>query len=72
MGGTTQQFRRLARINLDRYSGNGSGKAKFFRAGKAGGWRSALSQPQVAQLIQAHRQTLIEFGYLTDDGRPAP
>ncbi len=47
------------------------GKAKFFRSGKAGGWRKALSQQQVAQLIEAHHKTLIEFGYLTDDGRPA-
>ena len=44
------------------------GKAKFFRSGKAGGWRSTLSEQQVAQLIEAHRKTLIEFGYLTKNG----
>ncbi len=38
------------------------GKAKFFRAGKAGGWRKALSEQQVAQLIEAQRESLIEFG----------
>ena len=46
------------------------GKAKFFRAGTAGGWRSALGKPQVAQLIEAHRETLLEFGYLTETGEP--
>ncbi len=46
-------------------------KATFFRAGKAGGWRKALSEQQVAQLIEAHRQTLLEYRYLTDDGRSA-
>ncbi|MEE8559141.1 MAG: sulfotransferase, partial [Alphaproteobacteria bacterium] len=46
------------------------GKAKFFRTGKAGGWRSALSEPQVAQLIEAHREVLVEFGYLNQNGKP--
>ncbi len=46
------------------------GKAKFFRAGKAGGWRQALSGPQAAQLIEAHRETLLEFRYLSKDKRP--
>ncbi len=48
------------------------GKAKFFRAGKTGGWHQALSEPQAAQLIEAHRETLLEFGYLTKTGKPAP
>ncbi len=46
------------------------GKAKFFRAGKTGGWRQALSEAQVAQLIEAHREVLREFGYLSGSGEP--
>lgn len=46
------------------------GKAKFFRAGTAGGGRSALDKAQIAQLIEAHRETLLEFGYLTETGEP--
>ncbi len=46
------------------------GKAKFFRAGKTGGWRQALSETQVAQLIEAHREVLREFGYLSGSGEP--
>ncbi len=46
------------------------GEAKFFRAGKAGGWRKALSEQQAAQLIEAHRETLLEFGYLATNAKP--
>ncbi len=46
------------------------GKAKFFRAGKTGGWRKALSEAQVAQLIEAHGEVLREFGYLSGSGEP--
>ncbi len=46
------------------------GKAKFFRAGKAGGWRKALSETQAAQLIEAHHEVLLELGYLTKNGEP--
>ncbi len=46
------------------------GEAELFRAGKAGGWRKPLSEQQAAQLIEAHRETLLEFGYLTKNDRP--
>ncbi len=52
--------------------GRPDGKTKFFRAGKTGCWRKALSEQQAAQLIVAHRETLIEFGYLAKAGKPAP
>ncbi len=32
--------------------------------------RKALSEQQVTQLIEAHRETLLEFGYLTKNGEP--
>ena len=47
------------------------GKAKFFREGKAGGWREALSEDQVKRIITAHRDVMAEFGYLTQAGEPA-
>ncbi len=47
------------------------GKAKFFRAGKAGGWRAALSEDQVHQIVEAHGETMAEFGYLDPAGKPA-
>ncbi len=47
------------------------GKAKFFREGKAGGWHTALSEDQVRQIVEAHGETMAEFGYLKADGTPA-
>ena len=44
------------------------GKARFFREGKVGAWREELSKEQAAQLIDAHRETLLELGYLTKAG----
>ena len=46
------------------------GEAKFFRSGKAGGWRKTLTEAQVAQMIEAHREVMIEYGYLTASGKP--
>ncbi len=45
------------------------GKTKFFRQGKAGGWRQTLAEPQIKQLVDQHRGTLMELGYMTEDGR---
>ncbi len=41
---------------------------KFFRKGKAGGWREVLSEDQVNRLLGDHREGLAHFGYLNDDG----
>ncbi|MFQ5775770.1 MAG: sulfotransferase domain-containing protein [Kiloniellaceae bacterium] len=46
------------------------GKARFFRTGKAGGWREALNEAQVRQLIAAHGEVMAEFGYLDPRGNP--
>ena len=46
------------------------GKAKFFREGKAGGWREALSEDQIKRIIDAHREVMTEFGYLDARGEP--
>jgi hypothetical protein len=45
--------------------------AKFFRSGRAGGWREELSAAQVARLVDAHEPVMRRFGYLDDQGRPA-
>ncbi len=46
------------------------GKAKFFRAGKAGTWRDELSEAQVAKVVAAHREIMTKFGYLDTHGKP--
>ena len=56
----------------DRGQGQGQDRgAAFFRKGRAGGYRGALSQDQIASLLEAHREVMREFGYLTPDGRPS-
>ncbi len=41
--------------------------AAFFRKGKNGSWREALSEAQAKQLIDAHREVMRRFGYLTEN-----
>jgi hypothetical protein len=45
-------------------------KRTFFRNGKVGSWREALSDSQVARIIRAHREVMLRFGYLTEAGEP--
>jgi hypothetical protein len=40
---------------------------KFFRSGKAGQWREALSQAQVSAIVAAHGPMMMRFGYLAED-----
>lgn len=42
----------------------------FFRDGKVGGWRKSLSEAQVAQLIDVHRDVLRELRYIDKNGKP--
>ena len=42
----------------------------FFRKGKTGGWREELTESQVARIIEAHREVMLRFGYLTEAGEP--
>lgn len=37
---------------------------QFFRSGKSGQWRTALSKPQVDAVVSAHREQMERFGYL--------
>lgn len=40
---------------------------RFFREGKAGQWRKALSRRQVRRIVEAHGEAMGRFGYLSDD-----
>lgn len=40
---------------------------RFFREGKAGQWRKALSRRQVRRIVEAHGEQMRRFGYLSDD-----
>ncbi len=39
---------------------------RFFREGRAGQWREALSPAQVRQIVADHRDQMLRFGYLPD------
>jgi hypothetical protein len=41
--------------------------AKFFREGKAGQWRCALTKTQVQSVIAAHGPMMMRLGYLAED-----
>lgn len=43
---------------------------RFFRSGRAGAWREALSDAQVGQVVGAHAEVMRRFGYLDVEGRP--
>lgn len=42
---------------------------RFFREGKTGQWRDALSRRQVRKIVGEHREQMRRFGYLSDDIR---
>lgn len=44
------------------------GKARFFRAGAAGGWRKVLTEAQVRQMLDAHGEVMRAHGYVNEDG----
>lgn len=42
-------------------------QARFFRQGRAGAWRDALSRDQVARIVDKHFATMTRLGYLPPD-----
>lgn len=40
--------------------------ARFFRAGRAGQWRDALTTEQVQAIVSAHREQMERFGYVPE------
>lgn len=43
---------------------------RFFRQGKAGGWRKELTPAQAERIINDHREYMTKLGYLTPAGKP--
>jgi hypothetical protein len=43
---------------------------RFFRSGRAGGWRDVLTATQVGRIVACHRETMTRFGYLDHSGIP--
>ena len=39
---------------------------RFFRRGKAGGWKDELSESQIRRIFEAHEEQMKRFGYLPD------
>ena len=46
------------------------GKSAFFRQGKVGAWRQALSEAQVEKIVETQGEVMQTFGYLDRKGRP--
>lgn len=44
----------------------GEKAARFFRAGRVGGWREELSTAQVRAVVEAHRPQMQRFGYVPE------
>lgn len=44
------------------------GSARFFRQGRVGAGREALTEEQAARLIEVHREAMVELGYLDRNG----
>jgi len=42
----------------------------FFRKGIVGSWRSELTSKQIHQICNDHKEMMIRFGYLDQEGRP--
>ena len=40
----------------------------FFRNGQVGTWRNELTHDEAIQLVEAHREVMLELGYLGHDG----
>jgi len=65
------RFERLARQERDHGFRERPARAdRFFRSGRAGGWRDTLSPAQVARIIADHGAVMARFGYLDAQGNP--
>ena len=61
------RFDRLrAQEEREEFGGRQATAPSFFRSGRAGDWRSALSPRQVRALVEAHGPVMKRFGYLKE------
>ena len=42
---------------------------KFFRKGTSGSWREALTEEQARRMVDTHRETMTQLGYLDSNGQ---
>lgn len=64
-------FKELARQERESGFKERSANAdRFFREGRAGGWRETLSADVVSKIVADHREVMTRFGYLDSEGRP--
>lgn len=64
-------FRVLSRQEAEKGFKERPGKAeRFFRQGRSGGWRDALSAGQIDRIVADHGAVMRRFGYLDAQGRP--
>lgn len=48
----------------DGFVGSHDRDKRFFRRGSPAAWRSELSAPQVARIVEAHGEEMARYGYL--------
>jgi hypothetical protein len=52
------------------FSERSANAERFFRSGKAGGWRDAMTDAQIERVCDTHADVMRAFGYLDDAGKP--
>ncbi len=68
---TASSFQRLQQKEQERnFTEKGKGNHPFFRSGKSGGWRTALTPQQIERIITCHGRVMTRLGYLDDKGNP--
>ena len=50
----------------DGFPERSAAQERFFRSGKAGGWRDVLSDNQVHRIVAVHRAQMARFGYIPE------
>ncbi len=61
-------FKRLKDIEQERGFSEAVREGQpFFREGRAGGWRGALSKEQIGRVVTAHQEQMRRVGYMTEE-----
>lgn len=55
-----------AKENQSGFKERGKSRTPFFRSGKAGGWREALTDTQIDRIISCHGRVMARLGYLDE------